>query len=603
MNKTVITTKEELTEWFTSIPKVLSFDWETSSLSYLKMEPIGISFCDGERACYVGNMEKEILEFLGTSVFSQRCLFIGHNLKFDCNCCFKFTGCVPIYLFDTFAAAFLLNENRDSYKLKNLVQIDLHVPAKEVMYWEEAETFAKDSQEWYRYCFNDSIWAYGLYLLYAPQLRKENLEYLFYEIEMSFVPVLAYMERTGVSVDKDKLLDLQNHLEKKLIEIEDELLFLCGKKATEQLTFSGVERKLPINFNSSIQVIRVLEGFGLEIPINKKKKKSIDKKLIAPLQGKHPFLDLYLEYKSLEKLYTSYVLPTWDWIDEDGRIRPSFGSARTGRLTCSTPNLQNLPRVSKKHPELNYRAIMQASEGCSLLAPDYSGQELRLLGIVTNDSVILNAFKEGLDLHLLTANRCFNLNLSKQQLTEGHKEFDEAKEKYYEQRYKAKNGANFPIIYGTTAHGVSWRQGVSIGEAQRWIDSFFELYPDVRRAMELTKTELQERGFVTTLFGRRRRFPQYKSLSKYEKEKCLRQAFNFKVQGSAADQVKIAMSKIYQAGYSILLMVHDEVIVEHPSTQAEEAGKDIQKIMEKAVSFQIPFQVEYKIAQNYGSLK
>ena len=606
MEKKILTTVQEVQDWFTPMPKILSFDWETTGLSYLKMNPVGVSFCDGKRVCYVDLETADtgaLLLALGTYFSSRDTLYIAHNIKFDFNCCQKFCSVVPFKLFDTYVAAFLLNENRASYKLKMLAIEDLHIPAKEVMLWEKAETFGHKSKEWYEYCFNDSLWAFALYLSYAPQLRKENLEYLFYEVEMPFIPVLAYMERTGVLIDKQKLLELQHHLETKIIELEDNMLKLCGSRAVEQLTFDGVERTLPINFNSSLQVMRVLESFGIEVPKTRQGKKSIDKKLMAPLKGKHPFIDAYLTYRTFRKLYTSYVLPAWDLIEEDGRIRPSFGNARTGRLTCSSPNLQNLPRFSKKHPELNYRSIMRAKEGCVLLAPDYSGQELRLLGIVADDPVIQNAFKEGLDLHLLTANKCFNLNLSKQQLTEGHKEFDEAKEKYGEQRYKAKNGANFPIIYGTTAYGVSWRQGVSVTEAQRWIDSFFELYPDVHRAMEHTKRELQERGFVTTLFGRRRRFPEYNSLSKYKQEKCLRQAFNFKVQGSAADQVKIAMSKIYLAGYSIILMVHDEIVVEQLTDLAEESGKQIQQIMEQAVSFQIDFKVDYKIASNYGELK
>ena len=606
MDRSILRTVDEVSAWFQPKPKTLAFDWETTGLNYLQMDAVGISFCDGKRVCYVDLTQDNrgnLLVVLADCFSNPDGLYIAHSLKFDLKCCHKFCGITPKNLFDTYVAAMVLDENRETYKLKVLVQTDLHVPAKEVAKWQEAAAAGYGSDVWYNYCFNDSIWAFGLYQLYAPQLKKQDLEYLFYQVEMPFVPVLAYMERTGVSIDKPKLLQLQQSLEARITGLEDEMLALCKLKPTVQLTFGGSERKLPINFNSQKQMIRLLEGFGLQVPINKAKKKSIDKKLIDPLRGKHPFVDLYLEYKMLTKLHSSYVLPAWELIDADGRIRPSFGSARTGRLTCSHPNLQNLPRPSKKYPELNYRSIMKAVEGCSLLAPDYSGQELRLLGVVADDKVIQNAFLEGLDLHLLTANECFSLNLSTEQMTEDTPEFKKAKDKYAEQRYKAKNGANFPIIYGTTAHGVSWRQGVSVEEAQRWIDSFFRLYPDVRRAMDDTERELQERGFVTTLFGRRRRFPGFQYLNPREKASALRQAFNFKVQGSAADQVKIAMSKIFTAGYSVVLMVHDEVVIEIATEDAEVAGEKIKSLMENAVSFCIPFKVEYKIASNYGSLK
>lgn len=602
MEKSILKTVDDIQKWFSPIPSVISMDWETTGLKYLQMEPVGVSFCDGERACYVENMEQPVLLFLSQVFRNGR--FIAHNAKFDLNCCVKFLGVVPTDIFDTYTAAFLLDENRDSYKLKDLAQIDLGVPAKQILKWQEAESFGYKSDQWYEYCFNDSIWAFQLYRLYAPKLKKEKLDYLFYQVEMPFIPVLAYMERTGILVDKPRLLELQQHLEKKLIELEDQMLGLCHKTPVVQLgMFGNDERLLPINFNSSQQIMKVLEGFGLTIPKNREGKKSLDKKLIAPLKGKHPFLDLYLEYKTLTKLLNSYVLPAWSLIEEDGRIRPSFGNAKTGRLTCHKPSFQNLPRVSKKHPELNYRSIVRAMDGCSLLALDYSGQELRLLGIVAKDPVIIGAFLKGLDLHLLTANRCFNLNLTDRQMTEGTSEFEKAKKTYEEQRYKAKNGANFPIIYGTTAYGVSWRQGVSVKEAKRWIDSFFELYPNVKSAMDDTKRELQEKGFVTTLFGRRRRFPGYELLNEKEKARCLRQAFNCKVQGTAADQVKIAMAKIHQTGYSIILAVHDEVLIEHPSEHAQEAGKAVQELMENAVSFCIPFKVDFKIAENYGKQK
>lgn len=606
MIRKVLTTLEEVQNWFSPLKSAYAFDWETTGLNYLKMEPVGISFCDGEKACYIDLEDKnaDILNYLCNIFNSSSTLFIAHNAKFDINCCFKFCNSIPKNIFCTFMAAFVLDENRTSYKLKVIIQEDLHIPASMVQKWETVDSLGHDTEEWYEYCFNDSIWAYGLYQLYSYGLKKQNLEYLFYEIEMPFIPVLSYMERTGVLVDKERLQTMQDDLEKQISATEVELLELLGLEPDVEFDlFGNATTTLPINFNSPQQMTKAFEDLGVEVPLNKKKKKSLDKKLLDPLENKYPVVKKYLEYKSLQKLLSGYVLPAWKLMDEDGRVRSSFGMAVTGRLTCSKPNRQNMPRPPKDKPELNFRSVNCAEEGKVLLAPDYSGQELRLLGVVTNDAVIIDAFDRNLDLHLLTANNCFNLNLSTKQLTNGTKEFEEAKEKYAEERYKAKNGANFPIIYGTTAYGVSWRQGVDLREAQRWIDNFFNLYPNVKKAMEETRKELESRGWVCTLYGRRRRFPTYKRESPFKKEAMLRQAFNFKIQGSAADQIKIAMAKIYQRGISIILMVHDEVVCEVPEKDAERIGKEIQTIMEECVSFRIKFKVDYKIASNYGELK
>jgi len=339
---------------------------------------------------------------------------------------------------------------------------------------------------------------------------------------------------------------------------------------------------------------------------------SVSKTTLDRLKG-NEFIDLLSIYKQLNKLHSSYILPAWSMIDEDGRIRPNVGIVKTGRTSMSNPNLQQLPNV--RDPEINYRRIF-GSLG-SLIGADYSGQELRILGEITQDETILEAFKKNWDLHLLTAKHIFDLPITDGALISSSKEHSDAVHKYGSQRYKAKNGANFPIVYGSTAAGIAWRQGVSKDEAQEWVDGFFKAYPAVKTEMATIPDELWRNQEVRTLMGRKRRFPDFKTLPQYaghkqaSKDRCVRQAFNFKIQGFAADQAKIAGRKIYNQlkkhpewKAKIVLLIHDEYVVEVLEERHVEAVKQcVINCMENAVCLSVPFKVDCKIGGCYAEIK
>lgn len=606
MKRKVLTKLHEVQDWFRDRKEVLAFDFETTGLHYLTMEPVGISFCDGERVCYIDlweNGEKdEICKFICDAF--QFGTFIAHNFSFDLKCCKKFFGQrfnlkSNNSIFDTYIAAFLLDENRYSHSLKVLAEEDLGIPGKDILKWEQAENCGRHSKEFYNYAMNDSIWAYRLYQLYRPQLEEQGLWYVFSRVEMPFVPVVAEMEINGVLVDKSKLMDLQNRVQTKLLTLEDEMFASVGKKIDEQLLFGGeVERLYPINLKSSKQLLKLLKKHGVYVPYVQGKQ-SLDKHALEKLKGKHPFIDKLLEYRMFRKLYDSYIIPAWSQIDDDGRIRPNFGIVKTGRTNCRSPNLQQLPKVRDK--TFNYRSIFTSDEGSCLVGADYSGQELRGLGEISQDANIIRAFDNNIDLHLLTANSIFDLGLEDEDMVETSAGFEATKKKYDSERYKAKNGANFPIIYGSTFHGVSFRMGVSKEEAKKWIDGFFKLYPDVKKAMDETRKELREKGYVTTLFGRRRRFPLYNESCSYDKARMVRQAFNFKIQGLAADQVKIAAAKALKMGLRVILIIHDEIVTESKNPVYD--SKILEDCMVNAISLSIPFKVEIKSGNNYAEIK
>ena len=239
-----------------------------------------------------------------------------------------------------------------------------------------------------------------------------------------------------------------------------------------------------------------------------------------------------------------------------------------------------------------------------LVKADYSGQELRVLAEVSKDANMVAAFNKNYDLHLYTANRVFNLGLDDKDFINGTPEHEEASGKFKEKRHQAKNGINFPTVYGAFPKRIAKDNKVSIEEAQRWLDEFDKLYPGVKKAVQLTKKELKEQGYVTTLMGRRRRFPYYNSADRYEKGHMERAAFNFKIQGLSADMMKIAAGKIlhilpeYQAKY--VLTVHDELVWELPYKHAKQFSCKVKHIMEGCICLSVPLIVDVSIVKSYG---
>lgn len=609
----VLKTPNDVSDWFYGYerPDILSFDWETTGLRYLQMEPVGISFYDGKDACYIDLWENpntnQILKCLEL-VFEDG-LFIAHNAKFDLKCCQKFLGKYPKNVFCTMIASFLLDENKKSHSLKNLAQSELWVPPSKVKAWSVAAESGYHSEIFYQYCFNDSIWAYELYKKYKPQLSAEELDHVFYNIEMPFIPVAADMEINGVLVDQEALKDLDFRVQNKLIELEDRMLESVGLSVQQQahLFSKEVDRILPVNFNSSDQLVKIIEercGLPIKERSEKKKKKSVTKETLQRLKGQHKFIDYLIDYKAFRKLFDAYIKPAWEWIDEDGRLRPNFGIVKTGRTSCSQPNLQQLPNL-KKYPDYSYRRIFKTND--TLVGGDYSGQELRVLAETTQDEQLLTAFNNNWDLHLFTARSIFRLPISEEALVNDTPEHKEMEKKYWSERYKGKNGANFPIVYGTSKWGIAHRMNVSAEEAQGWIDGFFKLYPSVQTSMRETNQEVKNQEYVTTLMGRRRRFPDFSILPEYAKGKkpsksrCFRQAFNFKIQGFSADQIKIAARKCWERGLKILMLIHDELVIE--TKNPEKDGKILKDCMENAVSLSVPFVVEVKSGKRYSEIK
>lgn len=370
MKKTIIKTFDGFQDWWRNNKStVVAFDSETTSLNYLEMDLVGFSFCNGESAIYVdlssecGNLytRKWIIDSLRCSI--PKVTLVMHNATFDLK---VLDRCVinPPNIFCTLVGAQLLNENLFSHGLKYLAEHWLKIPPDQIKKWEEVSADTT-SPEFMDYAMNDAIWAYQLYELESKALKRQNLEHLFYSVEMPFQYVLRDLEINGIAVDR-KEYDLAKERLPKLLE--ESLIEMCKVADVDYWydtdLFGNKVLSTKINFNSSPQIIDLIENLGFEITERTKPskrfpkgQKSFNAKVKASFKGKHPFFEHLAKYDELDTLLSSFILPLEGFMDSDGRVRTSYGMKRTGRLSSSKPNLQNQPNPKKKKLIYNYRKI------------------------------------------------------------------------------------------------------------------------------------------------------------------------------------------------------------------------------------------------------
>ncbi len=414
-----------------------------------------------------------------------------------------------------------------------------------------------------------------------PKLKEEGLEEVYKEIELPLVEVLAHMEVSGVKIDVEKLGRLSRQLEEQLKSLEEEIHRKAGVR---------------FNINSPKQLGEVLFE-KLRLPLIKKTKKtkgySTDMEVLKELSALHEVPALVLQYRQLAKIKSTYIDPLPGMIHpKTGRIHTTYhqtGTA-TGRLSSSDPNLQNIPirgELGKK-----VREAFVAEEGYLLLSADYSQIELRVVAHMSGDEKLIKAFKEGQDIHRATAEEVFgDLNIPED-----------------EKRRRAKI-INFSIIYGTSAYSLSKELGVDVHQAADFINKYFEKYPKVKEYIDKTVAEAKEKGYVRTLFGRKRRIPELRSPNKNIQAAGARIAMNTPIQGTAADIMKKAMIGVYRkiqemkSGAKIIMQVHDELILEVPEKEIGRVKEEVKQVMENVVSLKVPLVVDIAYGKNWREAK
>ena len=587
----LVDNKEEmkaLCEFFLT-KEFLSLDTETTSTEPVDAELVGLSFAVEEhKAFYVpvpANREdaQKIVNIFKPVYENPKILKVGQNIKYDLEVLRNYNVRLCSPMWDTMIAHYLiqpeLRHNMDfmaeAYLNYQTVHIDELIGPKG-----KNQRSMRDLSPTlvYEYACEDADITLQLKNRLEPELKKHDCERLFYDIEMPLMPVLAEMEMQGVVLDTQALQQTSKELTARMQEIEARIYELAGEN---------------FNISSPKQVGDIL--FGKMKIIEKPKKTKTgqfvtSEEVLTQLQGKHEIVADILAFRGLKKLLSTYVDNLPLLINKrTGHIHTSFNQCvtATGRLSSSDPNLQNIPVRGEDGKEI--RKAFVPEPGCLFFSADYSQIELRVMAHLSQDENMIRVFSEGKDLHAATASTIYKKNI--EDVTR-------------DERTKSKR-ANFGIIYGITVFGLAERLDISRDEAKQLIDGFFQTFPKVKDYMERAKQEARQKGYVETLFGRRRYLPDINSQNATVRGFAERNAINAPIQGTAADIIKVAMIRIFQRFQAegirskMILQVHDEL---NFSVLPEEKGR-VEAIvldeMQQALNMAVPLVADSGFGQNW----
>ncbi len=569
--------------------KAVCFDTETTSLNEMEAELVGMSFSYKKGLAYyipLSDNREEALQTLGIfkPFFEKKdVLKIAHNLKFDYKILKLYDVDIKGNLFDTMIAHYLLNpDGRHGMDYLSEMYLNYKPVSIETIIGKKGKNQGNfrdaDLQTQTDYAAEDADVTFQLYEIFAQQLKKENLEDLFYNVEMPLMKVLAKMELEGVSLDENWLKQESLDLENDLKQLETKIFELSGEE---------------FNMNSPRQLGEILfEKMQLDPKAKKTKtgQYATSEDILQKLASKHEIIPYILEYRTYQKLKSTYVdaLPTQ--IDkDDNRVHTNFSqtTAATGRLASVNPNLQNIPIRTLRGQQI--RGAFVADEGKKIISADYSQIELRLIAEISDESNMIQAFQNGEDIHASTASKLFKIPLEEVTKT---------------QRSQAKT-VNFGIVYGQGAFALAEQTGLSRSEAKQMIDAYYENYPKLKEWMAQQVHKARQLGYVETILGRKRHLKDINSNNFVVKGHAERNAVNAPIQGSAADIIKIAMINIDKKleeenlETKMLLQVHDELLFESPESEIEIASKLIKTQMESAFETKVPLVVEVGVGKNW----
>jgi DNA polymerase-1 len=477
---------------------------------------------------------------------------------------------------------YLLHSDRRSFSLDNLSQEFLGERKGDLdSLLKDSEDFSTVSiEEAKDYAARDAHLTYLLHEKFLPEIEKnEKLSWLYHKVEAPLAEVLGSMESLGIKVSRDQLSSLSQELHKKLSVVEGEIYSLAGEQ---------------FNINSPKQLQTILFE-KLKLPATKKTKTgySTDESVLQDLAADHPLPEKLLQFRSLNKLLSTYVDVLPELVGSDGRIHTQYhqtGTA-TGRLSSSEPNLQNIP--ARTEEGMRIREAFIPEKGYLLMSADYSQVELRLFAHCSGDEAMIEAFCRGRDIHAETAKIIFGSD-----------------EKEFRSRAKA---INFGIIYGISAFGLSQQLKISRSEAASFIESYFTQFPRLKSYMDDSVKRARDLGYTETLFGRKRPLPDIHSKNPSLRQFAERIAVNAPVQGTAADIMKAAMVRIFQRLRNeglksrMLLQVHDELVVEVLESERERVQKMIVSEMEDLSKtplnrLSVPLVVDSGFGQNWAKI-
>jgi DNA polymerase-1 len=585
-------TEEKITQLsaFLSEQKKFAFDTETDGIDPLTANLVGMSFAVKENEAWYTPVPADkheavkIVSLLSYPLQNTKIQKIGQNIKFDILALRKYDVRVAGPLFDTMIAHYLLNPElrhgmdylAETYLRYKTIRIEELIGSKGKHQLSMRHVPINKIAE---YAAEDADVTLKLKNYFEPELKKQGIEALFYNIEMPLVYVLAEMEEAGVTLDTEVLKQSSEVLTKELIRLEKEIYELAG---------------VEFNINSTKQAGEILfEKLKIEEKVKKTKtgSYSTSENILEKLRSKHLIIGKLLEYRGVKKLLSTYIGALPELINlNTGKVHTSFNQTvtATGRLSSTNPNLQNIPIRDDMGREIR-KAFIPENEDCLFFSADYSQIELRIMAHLSRDEHMIAAFRSGEDIHAATASKIYGVSLN-----------DVTKD----MRRKAKT-ANFGIIYGISIFGLSERLNIPRAESKELIEGYFRTYPSVRDYMDKSIEEAKEKGFVETLFKRKRFLPDINSNNAVVRGYAERNAINAPIQGSAADIIKVAMVNIYnrfekeQLKSKMILQVHDELNFNVWKDELNTVKKIVLEEMENVIKLQVPLIVDYGEGNNW----
>ncbi len=567
---------------------IVAFDTETTGIEAMSAEMVGMSFAvEGGRAWYVAVPEnqaeaQEFVDAFRPFFENEGQIKVGQNLKYDLTILSHYGVEVKGELFDTMLAHYVV-EPEQRHNMDHLAETYLHyrtIHIEELIGTGRQQKNMRDlaPSEICDYACEDADVTLRLYPILREKMAECDVTDVFSKIEMPLLPVLARIEQNGVRLDTEALQQTGDDFRARLQTLEEEVYALAGHEFT---------------ITSPKQVGTVLFE---ELKVSEKARKtktgqySTSEEVLETLRDKHPIVEKILAHRALKKLLSTYVEALPKLINaRTGRIHTSFNQAvtATGRLSSSNPNLQNIPVRGEDGREI--RKAFVPDEDCTFFSADYSQIELRIMAHLSGDEHMIADFNAGHDIHAATAARIF------------HKSIEEVTR---DERRKAKT-ANFGIIYGISAFGLSERLGIPRGEAKELIDSYFDTYPKVKEFMSTCIERAQERGYILTEFKRRRYLADINSRNATVRGYAERNAVNAPIQGTAADIIKVAMVAIDRRlreehlDTKMILQVHDELNFSVPHRELDTVRQLVVEEMERAYSMRVPLLAECGSGTNW----
>ncbi|HCH5588518.1 TPA: DNA polymerase I [Vibrio parahaemolyticus] len=576
--------------------ELFAFDTETDSLDYMVANLVGLSFAIDEGiAAYVPvahdyldapeQLDRDwVLEQLKPILEDDAQAKVGQNLKYDASVLARYGIEMKGIKYDTMLASYVYNSVGGKHDMDSLA---LRFLQHSCISFEQIAGKGKNQLTFNQieleqaspYAAEDADVTLRLHnRLFANIEQDEKLKSVYEEIEMPLVSVLSRIERTGVLIDDMKLSAQSVEIAARLEELE-------------QKAYEIAEQEFNMNSPKQLQAI-LFEKMGL--PVVKKTPSgtpSTNEEVLQELALDYPLPKLILEYRGLAKLKSTYTDKLPKMINPStGRVHTSYHQAvtATGRLSSTDPNLQNIPIRNEEGRRI--RQAFVAPAGYKILAVDYSQIELRIMAHLSGDQALLDAFRDGKDIHAATAAEIMGVSI------------DQVSS---EQRRRAK-AVNFGLIYGMSAFGLAKQLGIPRGEAQAYMDKYFERYPGVMQYMEDTRSAAADKGYVETIFGRRLHLPEIKSRNGMRRKAAERAAINAPMQGTAADIIKKAMLLVDQwiqeegnGRVKLLMQVHDELVFEVEESSLSEIESKVQKLMESAAELKVPLVAEAGHGDNW----